>query len=281
MVQATDKLRVIGAAESKAFKVEVLEYTGLEGSQNVSTARALFYASQAGLRPKLVRITLNKGEATLESGSLYFMKGHLKMSSSVGGKGGLGGLAKGLATKLLTDETVFRPRVKGSGMVYLEPSFGHFIIHQLADKQSLIVDKGMFYCCEGSVEVSVAMQKSFSASAFGGEGLFQTKVVGPGICVFAAPVPASEIMAIDLRDESLQVDGNFALMRTDGIKFTVKRSTKGLLGSATSGEGMLQTFEGTGRVWLAPTQAIYDRLGDPGAFEVMVRSQGRSHTKTK
>jgi uncharacterized protein (AIM24 family) len=281
MSQTESKLRIIGQAENKAFRVEVLEYTQLDGSRDVITAEALFFAGQAGLRPKLVRITLDKGEAILESGALYFMKGNFDVSSTAGGSGGLGGLAKGIATRMLTDETVFRPRFKGSGQIYLEPSFGHFIIHKLADKQALIVDKGMFYCCEGSVSVSVAVQKSLSASALGGEGLFQTKVVGPGICVFASPVPANEVMAFDLQNDKLQVDGNFALMRTDGVKFSVKRSTKNLLGSATSGEGLLQTFEGTGRVWIAPTQGIYDRLKNPFEMARMVRSEGRSHTQTE
>ena len=44
-------------------------------------------------------------------------------------------------------------------------------------------------------------------------------------------------------------------MRTEGVQFSVQRSAKGIFGSATSGEGLLQTFEGTGRVWIAPTQA--------------------------
>jgi uncharacterized protein (AIM24 family) len=67
-------------------------------------------------------------------------------------------------------------------------------------------------------------------------------------------------MRIDLKDETLQVDGNFALMRTGRIEFSVEKSTKGIIGTLTSGEGLLQTFRGTGSVWLAPTQDIYQKL---------------------
>lgn len=190
------------------------------------------------------------------------------------------GLAKGIASKAFANETVFRPFYSGTGVIYLEPSFGHFLVYNLAPRQALIVDKGMFYCSEGTVDVSVAMQTTISAGAFGGEGLFQTRVVGPGICVFSSPVPPDEIIAYDLQNERLQVDGNFALMRTEGIQFSVQRSAKGIFGSATSGEGLLQTFQGTGRVWIAPTQAVYDNLDRKTALKRMQKSQGTSNTQT-
>jgi uncharacterized protein (AIM24 family) len=240
-----------------SFKVEILQLNKLEGSRSLLTAQALYYANTSGPHLKFVRIVLNRSAATLESGALSFMKGHLEITSNTGG---LGGLAKGIATKMLTNETVIRPRYQGNGEIILEPSFGHFLIVPLEANQTLITDKGMYYCSEGTVEVGIATQKNFSAGQWGGEGWFQTKVTGPGLVVLSSPVPRSEIITYDLSNEKLQVDGNFALMRSEGINFSVQKSTKSLFGSAVSGEGLLQTFEGTGRVWLAPTQSIYDNL---------------------
>ncbi|MDF1514629.1 MAG: AIM24 family protein [Anaerolineae bacterium] len=274
------KLRVISLTENSGFRAEVLEYTSLDGCRDLSSAEALFYAKQAGIRLKLVRITINQSAAILESGALYFLKGNIHMQSKAGGQGGLKGLAKGLASKAFANETIFRPLYSGTGVIYLEPSFGHFLIYNLAPRQALIADRGMFYCSEGSVDVSVAMQTTISAGALGGEGLFQTRVMGPGICVFSSPVPPDEIIAYDLQNERLQVDGNFALMRTEGVQFSVQRSSKSIFGSATGGEGLLQTFEGTGRVWVAPTQAIYDNLDRKAAYNRMQRSQGSSNTQT-
>ena len=130
--------------------------------------------------------------------------------------------------------------------------------------EEVITDKGMFCCCQGTLDIGSAMQKNVSSALFGGEGLFQTRIRGTGICVFESPVPADEVMRIDLKDETLQVDGNFALMRTGRIEFSVEKSTKGIIGTLTSGEGLLQTFRGTGSVWLAPTQDIYQRLQSGG-----------------
>jgi hypothetical protein len=126
---------------------------------------------------------------------------------------------------------------------------------------------------------SAAMQANVSSALFGGEGLFQTRISGTGICVFESPVPLDEVMRIDLKDETLQVDGNFALMRTGRIEFSVEKSTRSLLGTLTSGEGLLQTFRGTGSVWLAPTQDIYERLLSEG-ISAMGAASRSSNTAT-
>ena len=57
-----------------------------------------------------------------------------------------------------------------------------------------------------------------------------------------------------LDNEKLSVDGNFALMRHDSVDFKVEKSSKGI------GEGLLQTFSGSGKVWIAPTQGVYEKL---------------------
>jgi len=280
MTNLGENVKVSSQSENGGFKVEILEYTHLKGSDNLMTAQMLHEAKRAGMRLKMVRITLHNAAATLEAGALYYLKGRIEVTSKAGGTGGIKGFARGLATKALTNETMFRPSYKGNGEIYLEPSFGHYLIYNLQPKQALIVDKGMFFCSEGSVGVKVEMQRNLSSGMAGGEGWFQTKVIGPGICVFSSPVPVSEIVAYDLNNDKLQVDGNFALMRTDGVRFSVQRSAKGFFASATTGEGLLQTFEGTGRVWLAPTQGVYDRLSSPWGVSRMSNTQGGSNTRT-
>jgi uncharacterized protein (AIM24 family) len=276
-----ESLEVIQSVTSKSgFSVEIVAYKQLRGAAELETASSLYHAQQSGLKLKHVRIKLNNGTATIESGALYFMKGNIKIEAKAGGSGGLSGLAKGIAGKLLANETVFRPQYIGTGEIYLEPTFSHFIVVELGEKQALIAEKGMYFCSEGSVAVSVELNKNISAGAFGGEGWFQTKVIGPGLCVLASPVPANEILCYSLNNETLQVDGSFALMRTDGIQFSVQKSTKSILGSMASGEGLLQTFQGTGQVWIAPTQNIYSHLAHLGRFSHLNDHSGSSHTGT-
>ena len=121
----------------------------------------------------------------------------------------------------------------------------------------MIADRGIFAAAGGEIEVESERVAKISALLFGGEGWFQTKVTGSGLVVFNSPVPLSEIVRIDLEDEKLSVDGNFAMLRTGDLEFEAGKSSKSWLGTLTSGEGLLQTFEGVGSVWLAPTNSYY------------------------
>lgn len=237
---------VVESVEGLNATFQILHYKPIQD-------REFFYAQRAGERYKQVRILLDNGSVTIEAGALHFMHGHITMENTTGGASGL---MKKFASSMLTNESTFKPLYRGSGEIYLEPTFQHFLIYQL-NNEEIIVDKGLFFACESTVEVGVAAQTSVSAAVKGGEGLFQTKLSGTGVCVLQSPVPAGEIMKLDLHDERLQVDGNFAILRTGDIRFTVEKSAKSILGSMTSGEGLLQTFTGTGRVWLAPTYALH------------------------
>ncbi|MDU9049349.1 MAG: AIM24 family protein [Candidatus Electrothrix sp. Rat3] len=269
-------LFVSDALETPAAKFEVLTYRSLAGSDNMAVASMIHKAQHSGVRLKQVRITLADSEVILEAGALHFQKGDITIESKVGG---VGGLFKKVVSKKLTDESAFKPTYRGSGEIYLEPGFGHFILLSLKDEE-IVADKGMFLACQTSVKVGVATQKGLATGLLGGEGFFQTKLSGKGICVLQSPVPVKEIIKVSLNDETLQVDGNFALLRKGNVEFTVNGATKSLIGSMTSGEGILQTFHGTGEVWLAPTQSVYQQLALNG-LGGMAGSVKRSRTWTR
>ena len=253
-------MNILDSAETDTMKIEVLEYNDLKGSKDPHLSKELYYVQKSGMSLKQVKVTLNEGGVITEAGALNFHKGNIRSESNTGG---VGGLAKKMLKNKLTSESTFKPRYSGVGEVFLEPSFSHYIIVKL-DGGSIIVDKGLFYCCEDSLEVGVTSQKNVTAGLFGGDGWFQTKVSGKGACVLEIPVPMNEILKYQLNNEKLQVDGNFALLRSGSVDFTVERSTKGISGAFTSGEGLLQTFEGTGSVWIAPTQPVYAVMGMHG-----------------
>ena len=112
----------------------------------------------------------------------------------------------------------------------------------------------------------------------GGEGFFQTRISGRGWAVMNVPVPATEVIRYTLNNEKLSVDGTIALLRKGKIEYRVEKSNKSLLGSAISGDGLLQTFTGTGEVWVAPTQSFYNRLRYE-SVQNLVRTTGSSHNK--
>lgn len=272
----TQELQVLDRVDAgEGAVVEIVQFPLLGGSADVRTARNLYYANQSGMHLKMIRIHLDDSHVRVEPGALYYMKGSLEIKAGTGG-----GLLKGLARKMVSNETFFVPEIHGSGEIYLEPTFGHFFLHRIeAKERGVIVDRGLFYAGTAGLDISATSQKNVSASLFGGEGLFQTHIAGTGIAVLYSPVPKNEIQHFTLRNEKMSVDGNFALMRSDTVDFSVERSG-GLLASATSGEGLLQTFSGTGYVWLAPTQGIYEKLASDVGLRELSLPPGASHTQT-
>lgn len=238
---------------------ELLEYGPLAGSESVAVAEEVYTLNRAGVRLRQLRIRLSQDAVRTEPGVLQFSKGQIQMESSTGAGEGMGGFLKGAITAARTGETIFKPLYRGVGELYLEPTFGHYWLMQL-NNQTLYADQGLFCCAEDSVKVDAHKVESFSARVAGGEGRYQTKVSGSGIVVFRIPVPPSEIIELHLNNETLQVDGSFALLRTDAVQFTVERASNSFMGAVTSGEGLLQTFRGSGSVWIAPTQPLYERM---------------------
>ncbi|HET7322060.1 MAG TPA: AIM24 family protein [Longimicrobiaceae bacterium] len=209
--------------------------------------------NRAGARLRQVHVTLEGGGLRTEAGALHFLKGEIEMESSAGGPSGL---AKKMASAVLSGESVFKPTYRGHGEVFLEPSFGHFILLRV-ENEEMIADKGIYYCSDVGLEVGAVRNSDLAARLAGGEGWFQTRIAGRGLCVLHSPVPPAELKHYRLNNETLRVDGNFAVLRKGLIDFTVEKSSRSLFGSISSGEGLLQTFRGTGEVWLAPTQSVY------------------------
>ena len=244
---------VIDRQEMNGTVVEVLGYKQLAGSSDANAAERLYFVQNAGMQIKMVRIQIEDSKVRIEPGSLYYMKGDLEMKASTGG-----GWAKSITRKFTSGENLLVNEVHGTGEIYLEPTLGHFLL-ATTDDEEYIVDKSLFCAGTENLDVSVAAQRNVSSALFGGEGLFQTKIAGSGIAVIFSPVPRHEIEEIEI-DGKLSVDGNFAIMRTGGVDFRAEKSSKSWVSTSVSGEGLLQTFSGEGKVWIAPTQDVYAKL---------------------
>lgn len=269
----TNKLSKLAEMENDSI-FQILEYENLEGATDVESAFGLNIIRESGIKLKQIRIALENSSVILEPGALSYMKGNIKISSKTGGVLGFG---KKLISSKLTGETVFKPTYSGTGEIFLEPSFGNFALIELEDDE-IIVDDGLFFACESSVEVGVTIQRNLSAALLGDETLCQTKISGSGIVALEIPVPESEIFKCILIDDTLKVDGNFAILRTGNIEFTVEKSSKSIVGSVTSGESLVNVYRGSGEVWLVPTKSVYSDLKSKGLNE-MRKSQHRMNTE--
>lgn len=237
-------------------RFQVLEYDELNGAVDIDTAFDLNIMKKSGIKLKQIRIILNESRVKVENGALSYMKGDIDIVNKTGG---LIGISKKFISSKLTGEEMFKPIYEGSGEIFLEPSFKHYALIELQDEQ-IIIDDGMFLASEEDVYIEATGQKTFSAILFGEESLFQTKVYGNGIVALELPVPENEVFACRLNNDTLKVDGSFAILRSGNIQFSVEKSATSIIGSATSGEGFLNVYKGTGEVWLVPTKIVYDKM---------------------
>jgi uncharacterized protein (AIM24 family) len=251
----TNKLNMLAEMECES-KFQILEYENLDGATDVQTAFGLNTIRQSGIKLKQIRIILEDSSVKLEPGALSYMKGNVEIKNKTGG---LLGFGKKIISSKLTGETAFKPTYSGTGEIFLEPSFGHFALIELEDDE-VIVSDDMFYACEEGIDVNAAMQKNVSSAFLGNEGLYQTRIQGNGIVALKVPVPESEIFKCILINDTLKVDGNFAILRTGNIDFSVEKSSKSIVGTVLNKEGMVNVYRGTGEVWLVPTKNVYKDL---------------------
>ncbi|MDR0271799.1 MAG: AIM24 family protein [Clostridiales bacterium] len=251
-----ENIKIIDEIKTQGLHVEVIEYQTLKGLTNTRMAQTMYFMTRQNIKVRQVVLHCTNNSFKIEPGAMSYFQGNLEMVSGVTAGNVLGRAISGA----LTGEKMAQPEYKGTGMLVSEPSFKHFYLVELENNQEVIVDKGMFYAAQGSVNIRPIMQKSVSSALFGGEGLFQISLTGPGIIVLEHIVPMEEVNIIELNNDVLKVDGSFAILRMGNLNFTVERSAKTLLGSAVSGEGLVNVFRGTGIVWLAPTIKVYDAL---------------------
>ena len=139
----------------------------------------------------------------------------------------------------------------------LEPTYKHLILMDAAEwNGSVVLDDGLFLACDSRLQHKAVMRSNFSSAVAGGEGLFNLSLNGTGVFCIESDCPKEELVEITLKDDVLKVDGNFAIAWSNSLQFTVERSSKSLIGSAASGEGLVNVYRGTGKVLLAPVTKL-------------------------
>lgn len=153
----------------------------------------------------------------------------------------------------VTGESAIKPEYTGNGLLVLEPTYKHILLIDVADwGGSIVLDDGMFLACDSRLKHKAVARSNFSSAVAGNEGLFNLGIQGNGILCLESECPREELVEIVLENDVLKVDGNMAIAWSGSLDFTVERSGKSLIGSAASGEGLVNVYRGTGKVLLAP-----------------------------
>lgn len=215
-----------------------------------SNAAVAYYSAKMNVRKRQVICDVSKSDVTIQAGAMQWMAGNVNATTGIKGVGDFFGKAvRGSVTK----ESAIKPEYKGNGLLVLEPTYKHIILVDLRDwNGSIVLDDGLFLACESSLKHKAVMRSNLSSAAAGNEGLFNLGIQGEGVVCLESFCPKEELVEVTLDNDVLKVDGNFAIAWSGSLEFTVERSGKSLIGSAASGEGLVNVYRGTGKVLLAP-----------------------------
>lgn len=240
-----DDIRII--AQLGAFTV--LEYQR-DLSVTPPEAQTAYFCNAMNVRKRQVVCDVNCSDITLQAGAMQWTVGNVNATTGVKGVGDL--LGKALRGSV-TGESAIKPEYTGQGLLVLEPTYRHILLLDVGQwNGSIVLDDGLFLACEASLKHKAVMRSNISSAVAGGEGLFNLGIVGQGVLCLECPCPREELVEIELDNDVLKVDGNMAIAWSGSLDFTVERSGKSLVGSAASGEGLVNVYRGTGRVLLAP-----------------------------
>ena len=228
----------------------VLEYDR-DLSVNFFNAEAEYFSAEMGVHRRQLVINMSgSNSAVVQAGAMQWMAGNVVATSGVKGVGDFFGKAlRGAVTK----ESAVKPEYKGSGILVLEPTYKHIILVNVEQwGPGITVEDGMFYACDGTVRQNLVSRRNLSSAALGSEGLFNLSLSGQGVAALESNVPEEELIAIDLNNDEVRIDGDMAVCWSSSLQFTVEMSTKSIVGSAVSGEGLVNVYRGTGRVLMSP-----------------------------
>lgn len=214
-------------------KQQVIEKALADAARN-----ALTFETVTKENMNFIHVKMDDTSLQTEAGAMYYYRGNITMDSSSG---------PGLGAALLTGETARRPIYTGTGELVLEPTYGQYTIFDVNDQEWLI-NHGRYYASELSVVLGLR-KNSLKAGLFSGHGLYQTTVSGKGRVILESDGPLEKI---ELKNDKLVVDGNFAIIWSASLDFKVEKATRGLFASVLSGEGLVNTYSGTGTVYLCP-----------------------------
>jgi uncharacterized protein (TIGR00266 family) len=180
-----------------------------------------------------------------ESGAMVARDTAMKMETNM-----RGGLGSALKRKLLGGESMFQNTFTATApgqTVWVAPAPEGAIEHvDLQPGQEIFMQSGAYLCSTPGIQLDTKFQgaKGF----FSGEGLFLLRVHGQGRVWFAT---YGAIHAVDIGSQyhGYICDTGHMVAFTQGLSYSVNK-VGGLKSLFLSGEGLVCTFSGQGRLWM-------------------------------
>ncbi len=230
---------------------QIIEYKR-DLSVTPENAMISYFSSEMNIRRRQVVCDVSKAGIILQAGAMQWTVGDVHATTGIKGVGDFFGKA---IRSTVTNESAIKPEYQGTGTLVLEPTYKHIILIDISDwNGSVVLDDGLFLACESTLKHKTITRSNISSAVAGGEGLFNLGIQGNGVLCIESPCPQEELIEVELENDVLKIDGNLAIAWSGSLEFKVERSGKSLIGSATSGEGLVNVYRGTGKILITPVR---------------------------
>lgn len=224
----------------------VLEYDKEVAVSNVNAMKA-YFISEMNVHKRQLCAQLNNSGLIVQFGAVQMVTG------TITAKGKMLKMLKKVVDDTMTGESAIKTIYKGSGNIVMKPTYQHILMERVDDWEGgMVIKNGLFLACEDTATLTTNTKNIVSSITLGREGFYHIALSGKGIVAFESPVPESELIVVELKNDTLRLDGNLAIAWSGGLTHKVGKVAKTLFNSVVSGEGVTHEFKGTGRVLIAP-----------------------------
>ena len=199
----------------------------------------------------LVELSLNQGETLfIQRGSMVYHTPNVSLNTQLNANGsGLGRFVKAVGRSMVSGESTFITQAvaeSDNGNLALAPDTpGQVIALELGENQYRLND-GAFLALDGTAFYTMERQ-SIGKALFGGQGgLFVMTTQGQGTLLANA---FGSIKKIELQNQEITIDNAHVVAWSQSLDYDIHLEN-GFWQSIGTGEGVVNTFRGTGEVYV-------------------------------
>lgn len=209
------------------------------------------FSMDSNMQFPLVELSLNQGETVfIQRGSMVYHTPNVTLNTQLNASGsGLGRFVKAVGRSMVSGESTFITQAvaqSDNGYLALAPDApGQVIPLQLGEKQYRLND-GAFLALDGTAYYTMERQ-SVGKALFGGQGgFFVMTTQGQGTLLANA---FGSIKKLELHNQEVTIDNAHVVAWSQSLNYNIHLEN-GFWQSIGTGEGVVNTFQGTGEVYV-------------------------------
>ncbi|WP_164683812.1 TIGR00266 family protein [Streptococcus hyointestinalis] len=209
------------------------------------------FSIDSSMQFPLVEVTLERGEHVyIQRGSMVYHTPSVSLNTKLNGRGsGLGKLMGAIGRSMTSGESMLITQAVSNadnGKLALAPNTpGQVVALELGSKQYRLND-GAFLALDGSAQYRMERQ-SVGRALFGGQGgFFVMTTEGVGTLLANA---FGSIKKIELQGDEMTIDNAHVVAWSTELDYNIHLEN-GFVQSIGTGEGVVNTFRGTGEVYV-------------------------------